>query len=105
LLASPQILKRSWGEALHANFGIGIIVFLASLVCLIPLVLGVMALQTNLVFGIVGIAVGVVGLLIEAFVSSALDAIVMGALYLYAAEGTVPQQFNDAMFQKAFAHK
>ena len=34
--------------------------------------------------------------------SSALNAILLGALYLYAAEGSVPRQFDSATFEQAF---
>ena len=62
---SLDILKKTWGEALTANFGIGFIVFLASLAGIIPLVLGVVALATeNVILGICGIVIGVTALLI-----------------------------------------
>lgn len=103
---SLSILKKTWGEALTANFGIGFIVFLASLIGIVPLVLGVMAVaggQTAL--GIVGIVIGVITMLVISLISSTLNSIIIGALYLYAAEGTVPQQFDDDMFRHAFARK
>ena len=103
---SLEILKRTWGEALSANFGIGFITFLFSLVCFIPLVLGGFAIGAGLVsVGVACIIIGVLALLIVALISSALDAIIIGALYLYAAEGTVPERFDDAVFRSAFAHK
>jgi hypothetical protein len=34
-----------------------------------------------------------------------MNSIIIGALYLYAAEGTVPEQFDDDLFKQAFAHK
>ncbi len=103
---SLQILKRTWGEALTANFGIGLVVFAASLVGLIPLFLGGFALAVGqTVLGVVALAMGIILLLIVSLVSSAMNAIIIGALYLYAAEGTVPQQFDDQLFRAAFAHK
>lgn len=103
---SLQVLRRTWGEALTANFGIGFIVFLASLLAIIPLVLGALAIGGGLVpLGIVAIVIGVVALLVVSLISSALNSIIIGALYLYAAEGTVPQQFDDDTFRHAFAQK
>ena len=102
---SFQVLKKTWGEALVANFGIGFIVFLISLVAALPIILGVVAIsggQTAL--GIVAIVIGAAAILVLSLISSALNTIIIGALYLYAAEGTVPQQFDDAMFKEAFAH-
>ena len=103
---SFEVLKRTWGESLVANFGIGLIVFLSSLLAFVPIVLGIGAIVSNLVVvGIIGIAVGIVALLLISLLSSALNTIIIGALYLYASEGTVPQQFNDQLFEKAFANK
>ncbi len=103
---STQVMKSTWGETLVANFGIGLIVFLVSLVAFIPLVLGVLAIAAGQVaLGGVAVALGVVALLLISLVSSALNAIIIAALYLFAAEGTVPQQFNDQLFRRAFATK
>ena len=103
---SLDVLKRTWGEALVANFGIGFIVFFASLIGFIPLVLGVLAINADqTVLGIVGITIGILAILLVSLVSSALNAIIVGALYLYAAEGAVPRQFNDRLFRQAFAQK
>ena len=102
---SLQVLKKTWGEALVANFGIGFIVFLVSLVAALPIILGVFAIgagQTAL--GIVAIVIGAIAILVVSLISSALNSIIVGALYLYAAEGTIPQQFDDAMFKDAFGH-
>jgi hypothetical protein len=100
---SLSILRRTWGEALSANFGIGVIVFLASLVGVIPLMLGGAAWAAGLwPLAIVGFVVGVVWILLVSLVSSALNAIIVGALYLYAAEGSVPRLFNSRLLADAF---
>ena len=103
---SFNILKKTWGEALTANFGIGFVVFVASLPCIIPLILGIVALSTgHIPLGIAGIAIAIVLFLIVSLISSALHTIIIGALYLYASEGTVPGEFNEDVFRHAFAHK
>ena len=103
---SFQVLKKTWGEALVANFGIGIVVFLASLAGIIPIVGGVFALGAGMTaLGIAAIVLGAVALLTVSLISSAMNSIIIGALYLYAAEGTVPEQFDDDLFKQAFAHK
>jgi hypothetical protein len=100
------ILKRTWGEALVTNFGIGFIVFLVSLIAMIPLILGAIAIAAgHVLLGILAIVFGVVALLAISLVSSALNSIIIGALYLYASDGTVPQQFDDGVFRNAFQHK
>ena len=101
---SFSVLRRTWGEAIGANFGIGFIVFIASLVAIIPLALGIFLLASGqAIFGGALIACGVLALIVVSLISSALDTIILAALYLYAAEGTIPSHFNNALLQDAFA--
>jgi hypothetical protein len=103
---SFSILKKTWGEAVIANFGIGFVVLVASLLGFIPLVLGGFAIAAGMwPLGLVGFAAAAVIFLLVALISSALNTIIIGALYLYAAEGTVPTQFDSDLFRHAFAHK
>ncbi len=103
---SLEILKRTWGEALTANFGIGLIVFLAMLIGIVPLVGGGVALASgHTMLGIAAMAVGVILLIVVSLISSALNSIIVGALYLYAAEGEIPREFDDRLFRQAFAPK
>jgi len=103
---SFAILRKTWGEALSANFGIGFIVILAGLLGLVPIVLGFFALGAGLVPLAVALFVcGVVLMILVALISSALNAIVVGALYLYAADGTVPQHFDGDLLRGAFVAK
>ena len=103
---SLSILKRTWGEALTANFSIGLIVFLLSMLGMLPLFGGAIALTAgNTILGVLGIVLGVLWILTISLVSSALQSIIVGALYLYASEGKIPQQFDDQIFRQAFAHK
>ncbi|HLA83908.1 MAG TPA: DUF6159 family protein [Thermoguttaceae bacterium] len=103
---SFAILRRTWGEALTANFGIGFVVFLASLVGIVPIVLGAMACGAGLVpLGVAAILLGVIILMLVSLVSSALSAIVIAALYLYAAEGSVPRHFDNRLLSDAFVSR
>ena len=100
---SLSVLKRTWGEALTANFGIGFIVFLLSLVGLVPLIGGIaLCAVGQLALGIVLAVAGGAALLLIALVSSALDSIILAALYLYAAEGTIPRYFDKSLLEGAF---
>lgn len=103
---SLNILTKTWGESLTANFGISFLVFGATLLGIIPIILGVVALGMQLMalgFAAIGIGIGI--LLVVSLISSALHTIVLGALYLYAAERKVPEQFDEGTFRLAFAHK
>lgn len=100
---SLSILRKTWGEALAANFGIGLIVFLGMLVGIVPFMLGVAALAAEMmVLGILLIVAGVGLMILVGVISAALDGILVGAVYLYAAEGEVPQQFDRRLLRDAF---
>ena len=102
---SFAVLRKAWGESLAANFGIGIITFLLVLLSMIPIVLGI-GLSTNgwMVAGVISIAAGVLALITVSLISSALNSILLGALYLYASVGEVPQQFDRRGLASAFVH-
>ena len=100
---SVAVLKKSWGEALAANFGIGMIVTLMSIVAMVPAVLGIFGGSTLTMA--VGIGVTVVLLIVISLVSSAVNTIVVGALYMYAAQGRVPDQFDESALSNAFGHR
>jgi hypothetical protein len=100
---SLSILRHTWGEALVSNFGIGLFVFLMILACLVPAVLGVLVGSTYAV--ITGIVITVLLVILVSLVSSALNGIVLGALYLYASEDRVPPQFDTTSFRGAFVQR
>lgn len=100
---SCSILKKAWGESLTAQFGIGLCVFLAMLLAIIPGVLG--AISGNMIAAAIGIGISVVLVLIISLVSAALQSIILAALYMYAAEGKVPQQFDKQLLASAYTPK
>ena len=105
---SFAVLRKTWGEALSAQFGIGVITFLAIIVLgILPIVAGgmVFAASGSVWLGGVLIAAGLAGMMVVALVSSTLDSILLAALYLYAAEGTAPAYFDEALLERAFAGK
>lgn len=103
---SIEVMKRTWGESLTAHFGIGLISFLLSLIGIIPMVLGFFALSSQLVpVGIGLIVIGVVLILAVSLVTSALNSIILAALYIYASEGQVPRHFDSSLIRTAFGPK
>ena len=103
LKRSFAILRKTWGESLTANFSIGLFVTLAYLLAIIPAVLG--ALIAGMPGLIVGGLVTVAMWLLIGLAAAALNAIVLAAVYLYASEGAVPQQFDAGLLRNAFARK
>ncbi|HEV7999801.1 MAG TPA: DUF6159 family protein [Planctomycetaceae bacterium] len=100
---SGAILRRTWGEAFVANQSVGLVIFLLMLLALIPAGLGfLIGGMAAIVGGIVASVILIVGLSI---VSTALHTILLGALYVYAAEGRVPYAFDGAVLSSAFAKK
>lgn len=100
LKRSGQVLRKTWGEALVSNFGIGLMVMLASLVAIIPAALGIMTGSPVAVA--VGVAVTVVSIGIIMAGSAALNAILVTVLYEYASSGVAPAGFDEATLSSAF---
>lgn len=100
---SVGIMKKTWGESLTANFGIGIITFLVSLLGVGVIVVGGVMMGTSAVLGGILIGLGIIWILFVSLVSSALNSILLAALYIYAAEGKSPDHFDNGMIKGAFA--
>jgi hypothetical protein len=100
---SGSILRRSWGESFVANQGIGFFVFLFSLAACLPAVLGVMSHVPALM--IAGIAITLVAIIVLAAVAAALHSILLAAIYVFAADGRVPDAFDRSGLQNAFARR
>lgn len=100
---SFAILRKTWGETLTANFSIGLFVFAAYTVAIVPAVLGALIAGTT---GVIAGAVVTVALwIVIGLAAAALNTIVLAATYLYAAEGLVPQQFDRDLLKDAFKTK
>jgi hypothetical protein len=100
---SFAILRKTWGESLVSRFGIGLVVSLATLVAILPAALGL--ISGNVIAAIVGIAITAVLVITVSLVASALNSIIIAALYLYAAEGQVPAQFDRELLENAYGPK
>ncbi len=103
---SLAVLRKTWGEALVANFGIGVLSFLLTLPAIALAIAGVVVLITGkTTLGIALLVTGLLSILLISLASSALNTILIAALYLYAAEDQVPQQFDRQALENAFSHK
>jgi hypothetical protein len=102
LRRSKDLFKKTWGENVIGQFGLGAVGFLLMIPGLILIGIGV-AIGTAgiIVFG----AVGVIWLLASAVVVSALSGIYRTALYHYAAHGEVPGEFSGIDFGAAFRRR
>jgi Family of unknown function (DUF6159) len=104
---SAALLKKTWGENVVGNAGMGIVFFLGYLlVVTLGLTLVFMAATTSnaaLILTVLGVVVlAIIGL---ALVQAALQGVYSAALYRYATEGNAGATFSDALLGGAFKPK
>lgn len=103
---SVAILKKTWGEALVGKLGMGFFLFLLFLPVILLFVVGVLMLANGMtVPGVVVLVLAVVAVLLHSAVSSALNTILLAALYQFAAKGTVAPEYDRSTFEQAFTPK
>jgi hypothetical protein len=103
---SAAILKKTWGETIVGNAGIGLVTFFVTLAALAVTVFafGALALKLgSLAVAITGAALVAAIILLSSLIGSALNSIALCALYVFATEGRVPQAFAGAGLEHAFA--
>lgn len=105
LKRSTSLMKRTWGETLVGNMGVGLIVFAAMIPGFLLIMAGMVAVAASPILGAAIVVLGVLWILGASLISAAVQSILLTALYLYAAEGTVPPQFDAALLQNAFGSK
>lgn len=88
---SMGTMKRTWGESLTGVATTGIVFFVLGLLGLIPLLIGF--LSGSMVVFVVMISIAVLYWIGLAAVNSAVDGILVAALYKYAVEGSLPKAF------------
>ena len=104
---SAQLLKRTWGENLIGNVGIGLAFGLLSiLVVLAGMALVFLAISTHAIGVIVlTVALCIAALLTLAVIQGALHGIYSAAVYRYAEEGDAGTGFDKALVADAFKIK
>lgn len=103
LKRSATLFKKTWGENMAAQFGFGLVGFIAMLPGLA--IGGLLVGSGTDALVAVGVVVMVVSVVTVAVVISALSGIFQTALYLYAAEGTVVPEFASTGLETAFRPK
>lgn len=102
LKRSKDLFKKTWGENVIGQFGLGIVGFLLAL----P---GILLIAAGAFIGTAGLIVlggiGAILLIASAVIVSALSGIYRTALYHYAANGQVPGEFSGIDFAAAFKRK
>ncbi len=100
LKRSGTLLKKTWGENIYAQLGLGLF---ALLPMLLAFGIGAAGIASNVTAVAIGaVAVAVVILVVTSVILSALGGIYRTALYRYAVDGTVPVPFAGADLEHAF---
>ncbi|HEV8334510.1 MAG TPA: DUF6159 family protein [Steroidobacteraceae bacterium] len=104
---SATLLKKTWGENIIGNAGMGVVFFL--------FYLGVFAIGGLVVFGaaqtgsmtliLLVVAIAVLAFIGIALVQAALQGVYSAALYRYATDGNVGESFSSALLGEAFRPK
>ena len=111
LKKSSSIIVKTWGESLVGYVGFGTLnglVFICSFIAMLGFNIFSMTVIKGEVGGTIAIAVFVAWLiLIIAFlyVVSVAEKIYRGALYLYASEGLIPEQYSQEIMETAWKRK
>jgi len=104
---SVELLKRSWGENLIGNGGIGVVFGLLMLVAVLVgavLIGGAVALQSVAAI-VLAVTVVVLGFILLGLIQSSLQGIYSAALYRYAEAGEASVGFDQALLEQAFRSK
>lgn len=104
---SALVFKQTWGESLVSNISFGLLFFLAYLFVIVSLgglVVAAYAFDTFALI-IVAFVLFVIWIIAFALVSSSISAVLRVLLYIYATEGTVPENFNRELLEKMLARK
>ncbi|TPG45889.1 hypothetical protein EAH75_17610 [Rhodanobacter glycinis] len=104
---SVELLKRSWGENLIGNGGIGVVFGLLMLVAVLAgavLIGGAFALQ-SVVAIVLAVTLVVLGFILLGLIQSSLQGIYAAALYRYAESGEASVGFDQALLEQAFRSK
>jgi hypothetical protein len=104
---STNLLKKTWGEQIVGNFGMGVIftllalmVFLAS----VPVMIVAISIESVMLI-IATVAFFVLTLVFLGLINSTLKGIYVAAVYRYAAEGEASGFFSEEMVREAFRPK
>ena len=104
---SVELLKRSWGENLIGNGGIGVVFGLFTMFAIVVaavLIGGAVALQSVAAL-VVAIVVVVLGLTLLGLTQASLHGIYAAALYRYAESGETSVGFDAMLLDQAFRSK
>ena len=104
---SAKLLRRTWGEQLAGQAGIGIFSFLIVLAALVPsiAIVGLAAATGALALIVIAVVIAVALVVLAIAVTSAMGQIFTAALYRYAMQGAVSPGYEAEALRGAFQPK
>jgi hypothetical protein len=103
---STSLIRHTWGEALVGNMGTGLLVMLGMIPGFLSFVIGIVLFAANQpIAGGIFFGLGAIWIALVSLVGTAVQSILLTALYLYAADGTTPPQFDENLLKQAFGSK
>ena len=111
LKKSSSIIVKTWGESLVGYVGFGALnslVFIGSFIAVIGFDIFALTVIKGQVGGTLAIACSVAWLILIItffYIVSVAEKIYRGALYLYASEGLIPEQYSQAVLETAWKTK
>jgi hypothetical protein len=105
--SSVELLKRSWGENLIGNGGIGVVFSLVMVFAMLlaALLVGAAMATHSIVAIVLAAVIAVSGFILLGLIQSALQGIYAAALYRYADSGEASTGFDTALLEQAFRSK
>lgn len=100
LKESASLFKKTWGENLIMQFGMGVFFFVLALLGIVPFIFAI--LSRSLVAIIIVGALVLLYWLVLAILSSSLSGNFTAALYNYAKTGKVPESFSPDVIKGAY---
>jgi hypothetical protein len=99
---SKDVMVKTWGETFTASFSLGLLNLVVFLVGGLPIMAGLFMMGTSPIVGYLLLAIGIILVIGGILCTTALDTILLAALYIYAEEGVVPEAFDEGTFNSAF---
>ena len=102
---STSILKKTWGEALTGQIGLGLFLLFFALVLFVPLglIVFLVAAQNSTQLLLIAIAFVAVAIMLYSAIASALHTLFIAAVYQFAVHDRAPEGFDEYQLRTAFA--
>jgi len=101
LARSGEVIKKTWGETILVNIGVGLFMFVLTLLGIAVFMAALFTGSGAVVF--VALILLLVYIIVLSLVSSTLSVIFKVVLYEYATNGTLPEAFPEQVIRYAFA--